>query len=84
VSAAEQPVVHLNPAAGEMMIVHPRTDGDPLRVELVLDAAHHAPPAHVHPRARETFTMVEGQRRVRSGRRRWTMQAGESGPARPR
>lgn len=58
------------------MVVQP--GGAVLRAELTLEPRHHAPPAHVHPLATERFTVTEGAIRIRVGRRRWTLHAGES------
>lgn len=67
---------HRNAAAGETLTV--LDDGPVLRAELEIGPVHHAPPAHVHPRAAERFTVVEGALRVRLGRRRLVLRAGES------
>jgi quercetin dioxygenase-like cupin family protein len=69
-------VRYRNAAAGETLTVH--TDGPVLRAELEIGPVHHGPPAHVHPRAAERFTVVEGALRVRLGRRRLVLRAGES------
>lgn len=68
--------IHRNAAAGETLTVHP--GGTVLHAELHVEPVHHAPPAHVHPHATERFTVVEGAIRIRVGRRRWTLHAGES------
>ena len=67
---------HRNAAAGETLTV--RTDGPVLRADLEIEPVHHAPPAHVHPHAVERFTVVEGALRIRLGRRRLVLRAGES------
>jgi quercetin dioxygenase-like cupin family protein len=68
--------VHHNEAAGETLVVH--DDGPLLRAELMLGPVHHAPPAHVHPRATERFAVLEGAVRIRVGRERRVLGAGES------
>lgn len=68
--------VHRNVAAGETMTVD--TAGRVLRAELRIEAVHHGPPAHVHPRSAERFTVVEGAIRVRLGRRWSVLEAGGS------
>lgn len=71
--------VHANPTIGETMIVHPRRPGDRvLRVELHVEGVHHGPTPHVHPQAAETFTVLEGELRIRLGWRRRILRAGES------
>lgn len=67
---------HRNAAAGETLTV--LTDGPVLRAELEVGPVHHAPPPHVHPRAAERFTVVEGALRLRLGRQRLVLRAGES------
>jgi mannose-6-phosphate isomerase-like protein (cupin superfamily) len=76
---------HANPAAGEVYSVVPAAgpgaaDGD-LRLVLELAAVHHPPPAHVHPHADESFTVLDGALEVRVGRRRTTLGPGESATA---
>lgn len=68
--------VHRNAAAGETLAV--QSSGRVLRAELRIEAAHHAPPAHVHPRSAERFTVVDGAIRVRIGRRWSVLEAGGS------
>lgn len=71
-------VVHRNAVVGEIMPVHPRVAGGRvLRVEIFIEAVHHAPTPHIHPRASETITVVEGEMGIRAGHRRWIMKAGE-------
>jgi quercetin dioxygenase-like cupin family protein len=83
--AQHDPVVHANAALGETMIVRPVRPGDRvLRLELHLDAVHHAPPPHIHPRAVERFTVTEGEVRIRRGRRVLTLRAGETVTIPPR
>lgn len=67
---------HRNRAAGETLTVH--RHGSVLRAELEIEPVHHAPPAHVHPRAAERFTVVEGALRLRLGRERLELRAGET------
>ncbi len=67
--------VYRNTAAGETLTVAP---GPVLRAELRIEAVHHGPPAHVHPRSAERFTVSEGATRVRSGRRWSVVEAGAS------
>lgn len=69
--------VHRNAVVGETVTVHGVTDGV-LRLEIDVEPAHHAPALHVHPRAAETFTVLEGELRVRTGLRRRTLRAGDS------
>ena len=70
--------VYRNDAVGETLIVHPMAPGGAvLRAELLVDAVHHAPPAHVHPRSTESFTVIEGALAVRVGRRRWTLRGSD-------
>ncbi len=73
-----EPVTYRDPAAGEVMIVHPLVPDEPLRVELRVAAEHRAPPPHVHPAAAERFTVVEGALAVRLGRHWVTVSDGES------
>lgn len=67
---------HRNAAAGETLTV--LADGPVLRAELEIEPVHHAPPAHVHPHAAERFTVVEGSMRIRLGRERRVLHAGDS------
>ncbi|MDV8021629.1 cupin domain-containing protein [Rhodococcus sp. IEGM 1330] len=68
--------VHRNAAAGETLTVH--DTGPLLRAELTIEAVHHAPPAHVHPHSAERFTVIDGVIRLRVGRRKRILTAGDS------
>lgn len=51
--------VHRNAVVGETVTVHGVRDGV-LRLEIDVEPAHHAPTVHVHPRAAETSTVLDG------------------------
>jgi quercetin dioxygenase-like cupin family protein len=72
--------VHRNDRAGETLVVHPVVN-DLLRAELIVESAHHAPPAHAHPHATERFTVLSGAIRIRLGRTRRVFEEGESAVA---
>jgi quercetin dioxygenase-like cupin family protein len=74
--------VHRNAVVGETVTMHAATDGV-LRLEIDVEPVHHAPAVHVHPRAAETFTVVDGELRVRTGLRRRTLRAGDAVPVAP-
>lgn len=56
-----------NPAAGEVMYLHPVVRGA-VTADVELAAAHTPPPPHVHPASAETFTVTSGALELRVGR----------------
>ena len=60
-----------------------RTDGDVSRVEIELEAEETGPPAHVHPRQREIYTVDAGELTVSLDGERRTVRTGESIEIRP-
>lgn len=70
------PVVLRNPAAGEVVHLHPARDGA-VHAEVHLDPVHTPPPGHVHPRSVEAFHVTVGTVEVRVGRRWHALHAGD-------
>lgn len=71
-----------NPVTGETLVVRD-TGADLLRVEITAHPGRPGPPAHVHPGAAERFVVRSGALRVRVGRERRVLRAGEEATAAP-
>jgi quercetin dioxygenase-like cupin family protein len=68
-SAPTAPLRLTNPAAGEVMYLHPVAIGTgSVTADVELAATHTPPPAHVHPASAETFTVTSGAVEIRVGR----------------
>lgn len=72
-------VIH-NPVHGETMQfleVGDNGDAELLRVEMTVEPQAKGPPAHIHPHSTETFEMLSGAMKLRTGREEHVLSEGE-------